>query len=223
MSLTLVNAMTPVILTGGTSPRTTTFDAGTMTNGLLLIAITTQDVDDSVTAVTWNGVSMTALGVANSGQINSVYLFGLVSPDNGSQTISITYSGDGTFAGTVWGASYSASGTPTLGTPVTNSGTGTTASTGSVTCPSGGDVAAVMHHNFSSTDPTLTSSGTSDLATRASNKPYAVAHHNATLDFTWGTLSSSQLWGAIGVPISYGGGGGSSIPAIFNHYRKLRA
>ena len=207
MTMTLVNTLAPEAITAGVSPRTTTFNAGTMTNGVLLLAMTTMDVDDQITGVTWGGAAMTLLGQAAVGSPDPCFLWGLVSPANGTQTISMTYTGDGNYGGQIWGASFSCSATPSFGTGVTNAATGTSVSTGSVTCPSGGNVVGVMHHAFAGSDPTFTSAGTSIILNRLSNKSKGFAIHTSTVNFAW-TCGSSQPWAAVGVPINVGGGGG---------------
>lgn len=208
MSLTYISSGGPTAFAPGTSPRTATFDIGTGVD-LLLVFVTTLANNDDVpggAATTWAGNavdSVQAVGLASS--VSNITCLAFINPTDGSQTLSVGYSGTSTFSGNYWWVSYSATDTPSVGTAATAEGTDTTVSIGSQTCPSGGALVAAALHQFANADPVV-NSGTSRVATRLNNKPHMIADRADDGTFAWNALSSSQPWSVIVLPISVGGG-----------------
>lgn len=90
----------------GTTPITTTFDIGTRTNGLLVVGITMPNsTADPVTSVTWNSISMTEAAYdSTTSTLYRNYLFYKAGPTDGSNTLSIAFSGSnlGTTVTAAW-------------------------------------------------------------------------------------------------------------------------
>jgi hypothetical protein len=105
--------------------------------------------------VTYNGVAMTSLGVRNApSNIGWVELFGLTSAPGGTKTVAVNLPARSPSSGldTIFGVvanSVSYNGATSFGTPVANSGTGTSLSSGSVTSATGRMVA----HAFAAIEP----------------------------------------------------------------------
>lgn len=208
MALTPSVVLTPTALASGSSPRNVTFNIGTPTaNALLVVAILNADDSDSVPAVSWADAAMTAAGVIGAGTLFNLSCWTLQAPASGSNSISIAFSGDGTYGGIVYAVLVESDSPVSVGTEATASATGTVVSIASQTCPSGGMLLALAGHNFSGTDPVLGGSGaTSIYAGRMTSRPYMVASRVTDGGFAWAALSSSQRWGLIVLPLSVAGG-----------------
>lgn len=85
--------------TGQASPFAFVSNAGTVagtvganSNRVLIGWVGFRGVTTSAVAMTWNGVSMTAIGtkVTAAGGLYEMYLFGLINPDTGAQTLSVS-------------------------------------------------------------------------------------------------------------------------------------
>lgn len=78
---------------GSVTTFSATFNIGTLTNGALIGAALTSNVPETITAFSWNTVSMLPLLTANgSASSLSVALFGLTAPASGSHSMSVTVS-----------------------------------------------------------------------------------------------------------------------------------
>lgn len=111
---------------GGSSPLTWAFNTGTLTNGLLIVAIhAVFSVTSNCTGVTHNGVAMTkATSIYNSANNGEVSIWMLKNPASGSKNIVATAPNATVIAG--FAASYS--GCLQVSTPdAVNSKQGTTA------------------------------------------------------------------------------------------------
>ena len=79
---------------------TQSFTAGTA--DYMLVAHTAYEVDNTISGVTYNGVSMTALNIASDiahNQNDSVQVFGLINPAAGAHNIVVTYSSNRQYEG----------------------------------------------------------------------------------------------------------------------------
>lgn len=203
----IVSSGGSVAITSGTTPRTvTSFNIGTPgSDSTVYFVFNTADDGDSITGVTWNGVACTEEQLLNDTFVYDLSVWSLASPAGGNQTLSFTYSGDGTYGGQVFFVLVDGVGTVTF---FTANSTGTSVSTGTQTCPTNGMILAFAVHNFSTTAPSSTA-GTDLGITMPSNRRNMAGYRTSTGAVSW-TLGSSQAWSLIGVLIEEVSGGGSS-------------
>lgn len=215
MTVTYVNQSTGVTAGGTTVSFSYNTAAGT-NHGLFIGAMNFAGI--AISSATHNSVAMT--NAATSGSLKAFVLAGQA---EGSQTVAFTLS------------SYSASGvrytasdwtdvnqsTPS-GTPVTNSGSGTsTATTGSVTVPSGGAAVGYVFHDYITTLTNTVGTETGQTL-NGGGSGLGGSRSGSTVNFTW-TTAHNGAFNAIGLPINSATGGGSSIAAVSNYYSMMRA
>ncbi len=153
-------------------------------------------------AVTWNGVSATSIGSSTVGGSYSVYLFGLVNPASGSQTVSLSWSGGTTPTIVLGGISvYNANQSTCWQNFTSNTGLASTTATVTVTSTSG-HIVVGGRADANATSATITS-GTQDYDERCCNGNYGAGHlvaSGSTGAITW-TLGSAQDWAMAGVDL----------------------
>ena len=205
----------------GTSPRSVSVDVGTGTGSrAVLVGIyNTDGTSDAVTAVTVGGESLSQVSIARSGTEREWRVWGGVITVTGTQSLEASFSGDGAYALIGEFAVFDdVASTGTFGTPAVKTNTGTGPNSDSATCPANGLIVSLMIHQFASSDPTYTGSGTSLIAGRVGTNPHVIglAHRNNDGAHSW-SVGSSQNWSVIMVPVngaSGGGGGGVPIKAF---------
>ncbi len=181
------------------------------------------------TGITYNGVALTNLTSESSGSARSAIWY-LKSPAAGSNTVSVTISGDGAFGvGAV--SIVSADLVTTFGTPATGAGY-STAPTASVATTTTDDlvVGNVATRNTTIPGDTLTLSGTSLYNTNTVfglGETFVAGQSKAGTGSAvamGATISTSLDWSVCAVAIAGAAGGGSSIAAISSgyHQRGLR-
>lgn len=209
MPVTFGAAGGPALITGGTSPRSVNIDIGTRTNGLLLVFVTTNSSGDVVTGATYGGASMTEVAHVGAGVVTNWKVFALKAPANGSNSLSLSFSGDEFYTPQYgWIAFDGVDQTTPYGTAFTNTGTSTTPSLASQTCPTDGMLVGGCTHNFTTSGPTAGGGTTSRVSGRNVDRGLAIATRADTGAFSW-TCSSSQAWSAAGLPINPAGAGGT--------------
>jgi hypothetical protein len=205
---------------GQTSPFAFASSAGTVTctpaatsNRVLIAVLALRGVSSSAVGVTWNGVSMTSIGSASNtagGQFD-LYMFGLINPASGSQTISASWTGGSATA--VLAAWMLSDADQTTGWQnfAANSGASTSMTSGAITSTSGNMVVSGTADNDASS--ASITSGTSDWNERAFTGNYNgghIASSGASATVTW-TLGSSVDWGVLSTDvIAFSGGGGGT-------------
>lgn len=209
----------------GGGSQTQTFDAGTGANRVLLVAVAYRDKDGmSISAVTYNGVSMTSAGTApTNGTDNcALHLWYLAGPASGSNTIQVTSSGNsGSSQGQI--SAWVANGVDQT-TPVSNYssnfGSGSSANiVSSVTITSEtNDVVAVFHAtwnvssnvtatptNFTERIDGTTSAG---LSTEAGD---AAGAASVATSATWSNGAFTVSWCAVGVSVNPAASGATPL------------
>lgn len=181
---------------------------------LLVVGVSHYDSSDTVTGVTYNGVSMTEVpsGSVNNGQYY-VDLFYLINPTTGTNNVSVSVSGSvfeiGYGSVSFTGAHQSAP----LGTAVTATGSDTTP-TATVSSASGElvvDTITIVHSGTLGVGAGQTSRwnavGTSGFTKYAgSTEPGA-----GSVTMSW-TNSTSQAWASVAVPIKPSSGASAVVP-----------
>lgn len=202
----------------GISPRTTSIDVGTGTGSrAVLVGIyNTGATTDDVTAVTVGGESLSQVSIARENTGREWVVWGGVITVTGTQTLSASFTGDGAYALIGEFAVFDdVASTGTFGTPAVKTNTGTGPNSDSATCPTNGLIVSLMIHQFASSDPTYTGSGTSLIAGRVGTNPHVIglAHRNTDGAHSW-SVGSSHDWSVIMVPVNgTSGGGGGGAPA----------
>lgn len=176
----------------------------TCTGNAVVVAVRAQRFTGAPTlGATYGGVPMTLLGsVAYAGANNVVALFGLLNPPSGSQTVVATATAAG--ASNLAASSVSYSGVSSFGTPVTNTGSGTSLSQ---TVSSGAN--RMVAQAFSA----FASSGAGALDISAYNRMQRAEVPVSNLDMLQGdapgaasvaftaTADRSSAWAGIGVDL----------------------
>jgi hypothetical protein len=194
------------------SPFSFVSNAGTVTgtvgnnaNRVLIgyVAFRTLVTEPSAVAMTWNSVSMTQIGskVNFGGSPYAIWVFGLIAPATGAQTISTSWTG-GNVDSVALGAVSLYNGDQTTGWQNSGSDTGTsTAPSSSVTTANGN--AVVVCHGNDNASSTVINQGTSAWIEGALNGNYAMAYKLSTTTpetVSW-TLGSSVAWGNFKVDV----------------------
>ena len=170
---------------------------------LLIVGIAHYDSVDSVSGVTYNGDAMTAVpsGATNNGEYY-ITLYYLIAPDTGSNTISVSVTGNVFDFG---GAGISITGahqaTP-LGTAATATGTSTAPSV-NVTSASGElvvDALAIVHGGTLSVGSGQTSRWNAPTANAFVKHAGSTEAGAATTTMSWSN-STSQAWAIAAVPV----------------------
>jgi hypothetical protein len=203
-----------------TSPFSFVSNAGTVTctpaatsNRVLIGYVAFRSIASSSVAMTWNSVPMTAIGsLSNTAGGNfDVYLFGLINPASGAQTLSVSWTGGAAI--TILGGWMLSDADQATGWQnfTSNAATSTSMSSGAVTSASGNMVIAGTADNDASS--ASISSGTSDWDERAFTGNYEgghIASSGASATVSW-TLGSNVAWGVIATDvIAFSGGGGGT-------------
>jgi hypothetical protein len=185
---------------------TVTGSVGANSNRVLIAMVKGYEPDGSgisdvaSMAVTWNGVSMTSIGSKTGFVSYGLWLFGLIAPATGAQTLAATWSAPGainTIHLAAWSL-YEADQTTGWQNFASNNGT-SNAPAQNVTSATGNIALAALANQ--ATAPTLTA-GTEDWNDTNQILLCSGAHMNgaATAGFTW-TLSGSENWITAGVDV----------------------
>lgn len=184
--------------------------AGTVTanSNRVLICDALFDVDTTqagTVAMTWNGTSMTAIGAGVDGAgSRSSFLFGLIAPAAGNNTLSMTHTGTAGITLAVGCVSvYNADQSTGWHNNASNTGTSTGPTLALTTA--NGEMAVAGRADSNSTAPRTVSSGTLDFDDGNFDGNYGMAHKAATTastTITW-SLNSSVAWLMHGVSVMH--------------------
>lgn len=187
----------------------------------LLVGVMQGFADDALnpTAVTYGGTSMTKIGEVAHGSGHGITVWELINPPAGAANVVLTFTNQ--IVMVIVARSFSGvHQTTPKGTVVTNSGSSTTPST-TVSSASGELVADfVVARQLSAATATVGAGQTQDANLASNGSPGALDSRglcsteagagSVTMDWT---LSASEPWKAVGVPIKpAGGGGGTATP-----------
>lgn len=185
-------------------------------NRLLKVDIAYYDSGDTVSAVTYNGDAMTVIpsSTVSNGQY-TVTSYGLIAPDLGSNTISVTFTGAVFDFGAGAISWADADQTTPFGTAVTATGTSATPSV-NVSSASGeivADALVIVHGG------TLTVDGSQSQRYNAIAGGFikyagSTEAGASTTTMSWSN-STSQAWAIVGVPVKPVSGGGGSFQAAW--------
>lgn len=184
---------------------------GANSNRVLIAYLALRGVAASTATMTWNGVAMTQIGTVQNDGNTDAYLFGLIAPATGAQTLAATWTG-GAAGPVVLGAVsvYDADQTTGWQNNGTDSGTGSPAS--SVVTSANGNMAIAGHANNNGAS-TAISAGTSAWNELAFDGNYAMGYRastGASTTITW-TFTGSVVWLNLKVDvIAFSGGGGAA-------------
>lgn len=193
-----------------TSPFSYVSNAGTVTGTVagserVLIGCLTSTnsvATMAATTMTWNSVSMTAIGSfdATGGIGMSIFLFGLIAPATGNQTLAATWGG-GAADVSLGAVSYTGVDQTTAWSDfTTNSGTSTSATV--VVNTAASDMIFACRADSNATTATI-ATGTLDWDERTLNGNYGAGRNTAvgaTTTVTW-TLGSSVYWATAGARV----------------------
>lgn len=184
------------------SPMAFASNAGTVTgtvtganpNRFLLAYVGFFATGFTITAMTWNGVSMLPIiGTKITGGGGELHCFGLIAPAGGNNTLSATWTGG---SNTVcMGAISLYNVNQTTATQNNSSDTGTGTSASSTVTSASGNCAIIAHMNNNATTTTI-AAGTEAWIETALNGNYALAYRISTTTSTvlTYTLGSSVTW-----------------------------
>jgi len=195
---------------GGSSPKTVSGTIAANSDRVLIAYVHMEDGGTSVSGlgVTWNGVSMTAIGSSYSFSTGfTLYAFGLIAPDTGTHDLVLSWSGGGVNWTVVTAmAFYGADQTTAWQNRTTASGTSAAPSI-SVTS-SNGNMATAAYMHTGSADTFVEVNGTEAYA----SEPWETLYRASTGGSTTisGTTTSSWTWGMLGVDVVQVGGGASA-------------
>ena len=198
-----------------------THTVGTGTNTVLIVGLATEDTSTTslaVSAITYNGVAMTAVAsstaTAGSSTLDRTQLFYLLNPAAGAHTVAITFGGavNGVSAGSV-SLSGVAQSAPTAA--AINTATSGTASSASVAVATAGSwIVDVANSGASNATLTAGSSQTKRWGVSQSNSggagSTAAPASTGTISVSWTASSSSQL--ALSVAV-FAPSGGTTVTA----------
>jgi len=183
-----------------TSPFSYVSNAGTVSgsiganaNRVLIAYCVFRTITPSAVAITWNSVSMTQITTVANGSY-TLYIFGLIAPSTGAQTISCSWSGGGPTAFVLGAVSaYNVNQTTAWQNSGNDSGTGTSASSSVTTAA--GNMVVVAHQNDNATG-TTPNAGTSAWTETSLNGNYAMSYKasSTTPETVSWTLGSSVAW-----------------------------
>lgn len=204
MPVTYDNAATAFAL--GSSINFSFTVTGTDPALIVFINEDSNSVGGTVTGVTYNGV-----GLSDIGSSAPIRVFAKQGVSTGSNTLSISRSSYGNLGYNMASFAGVDSTTP-FGTVVHNTATNSTATTGSVTCPTDGMVFGAEFSPYTSSPAPTINSGTLTIATRSagSGQTLAGGYRSTTGSVAW-NLASSTTWRAAGTPINPMAGGGGAI------------
>lgn len=176
---------------------------GSNSNRVIIIGAAFDTAGVSGVTASWNAVSATAIGspVSTPTGGRSIYLFGLIAPDTGSNLLLVNWSGG---SGVVLGAGSFYNANQSTAWQNFNSSTGTsTAPSLNVTSSSTSMIFAVFADNNSNSF-TITSPGVKDWEDRNFDGNYEAGHQVASGSSPTtiaATLGNSQAWAMAGVEI----------------------
>lgn len=204
--------------------------AGSIGNNSNRVLIGIVGFDDSVTVstaagltpvtMTWGGVSMTAIGAGlDTPGGFSVFLFGLIAPAIGAQTLNVAWSVDSNSLALGGISVYNADQTTGWQNATTNTGTSTSAT---IAVPFSTGNAVVVGRTDDNGSSAVIAAGTQDWDERSLNGNYGGAHNLSSGTVTW-TLGSSVGWAMAGVEVIAASAGGVVSDLIGGqHFSLLR-
>jgi hypothetical protein len=177
---------------------TVTGTVGNNTNRCLIGHVVFRSLSPTGVGMSWNGTNMTA--ITNQGGTN--FLFGLLNPDTGNLTLTVTWTGGAAPVIVAGGLSFyhvnQTTGWQNAGTDI---GTGTSASSTVTTATD--NMVAVGHLNNNASSTTIVAPSTSDWVEGALDGNYAAGHRastNTSMVVSW-TLGNSQQWSNVKVDL----------------------
>src|SRR5262245_31553231 len=175
-------------------------------NRVLIVFIAIYGPSTSALSVTWDSVAMTSIsGKQTYGANLEVYSYGLINPNTGSKSLSVSWTGGTATSISLSGFSlYNADQSTGWSDSTSNTATSTSA-TVTVTNVGGSDASVALRADDNASSATITA-GTSDFDERALNGNYGGSHRLASGTHSW-TLGSSVVWGMLGVRVLPSSGG----------------
>jgi uncharacterized repeat protein (TIGR01451 family) len=176
----------------------------TGTNRLLVVGISYRDNDDeTVTAVSYGGTAMTQIGTANTGNDGTIYLYRMVNPPTGSNTLAITWNSSLNNGAVIGAVTYEGV-DPTQPTGTFASATSTGSTTPAVNVVSqSGDLVIGLVAGRTTSAYTITGGGSSLWSIlRTSNQTSGSAQTRAgggTVNVSWS--GTNDEWAAGGVAL----------------------
>jgi hypothetical protein len=158
----------------------------------------------SAVAITWDSISMTQIGsvfTVTGGTSYRLFLFGLIAPNTGAKTISLSWTGGSSDAIAMGAVSvFNADQTTGWNNNSTATGTGTPST---ITLTTTVDSMAIVGHADDNGSALVIATGTEDWQERALNGNYGMARNpavGASTSVSW-TLTGSVVWGEVGVNV----------------------
>lgn len=193
---------------------TVTGSVGANSNRVLIGFLALRGIAASTATMTWNSVAMTQIGAVFNDGNTDMYLFGLIAPATGAQTLASTWTG-GSGSPVVMGAVSLYNADQTTGWQNNGSDTATGTNASSAVTSASGNMVVVGHanNNASSFDATDLTAGTSAWVDSAFDGNYAMAYRassGVSTTVTW-TLESSVIWANLKVDVIAAGGGAETI------------
>jgi len=206
MSLPVLDVANSSGTTSGTSLTWSHTVTNAQSNLILLVGVLVFS-NFTITGVTYAGASMTQLDTVKDSNNISLYLFYKVGPATGANNIIATASSTTTIQG-VAASYYNVAQSSTFGTPVHNTGSGTSTTDTVTTTSTNQKVVEVAQGG---TTLTATASQTIEANDTTSNdlifEDITATGSNMTLT---NSLASSDKWGDISVAMNGVGGGGGA-------------
>ncbi len=189
---------------------------------VLIVGVSHNDSGDTVTGMTYNGVSMTPVpsGATSNGQY-FVTQYSLIAPATGTNTVSVSMSGNvfdfGAAAISLTGADQTAP----LGTAATATGSSTTPS---VNVSSAGaeivvDTLAIVHSGTLSVGAGQTQRWNTTTSNAFIKYAGSTESGSGTTTMSW-TNSTSQDWAIVAVPVKPVAAAGTSVTVFMHHLRQ---
>lgn len=196
---------------------TVTGTVGANSNRVLIVYVAFRGITSSAVSVTWNGVSMTQIvSQLTLASAWDEYLFGLINPATGAQTLSVAWTGGAATVAMGAVSLYNADQSTGWQNSGTDTGTGTPQTAASVITSANGNMAVAGHGNNNATGTSITAgSGTSAWIETSLDGNYAMAYRPSTSGSTtisW-DLGSAQIWGNVKVDVIAASAGISITPA----------
>lgn len=211
---------------GGTGAGPFTFSHTTSgANRVMVAGIAYYHPIATITAVTYNGVALTAIpsASADSGDYH-VRLYALIAPATGSNTVSVSVSASvyelGAGVVTVTGAHQ----TSPTGTPVSATGNDMTPTVDALANSDElvMDTLSIIHSGTLSVGAGQTSQWNTTVGGFFKYAGSTEAGAGGTTTMSWAN-TSSQPWALVAVPVKpVAAGGGSAVPVFINHLRQQR-
>ena len=234
MPATYETSLAPISVVFNAAGETEThaFDAGSGSNRVLLVCVCWRDQNNTISSVTYNGVSMTAAGAKVTAATSlSAQLFSLASPASGSNNIAVVMgSGLGNSGGLIgaWVANSVDQTTPVDGYTSSSSNGTTATAVSNLTISSAANDRVVVFHCHRNDTVTPTATPTNYTERQDGNTGGGISMEFGDADgassvattATWSNGVSGWALVAVGINVKDNAGGGGTTQNLF--YRRRR-